>query len=185
MHIAHDCIRFHLPHHLAETTYSCGAAAVRCVAEYFGFGPTTEAAWRKLLLTNSTHGTPPSHIVRCLNQFKLKVVARKNLQLEQLVDAVDRGCPVICPIQAWGTYYQYRKIDSGHYVVLIGYDDRNFYFEDSSIRRARGWITQAKFLNRWHDTDMYGTYFNQSGLIIECRSQPVRECRLFKAIEIV
>jgi len=178
-----EFIHFNVPHHRAETSYSCGAAAVRCLAEYYGFGPKGEAAWRKILNTNHD-GTTPKNIVCSLRSFGLKVLVRKNLQIEELISSLDGGWPVICPIQAWGNYRTYRNINSGHYVVVIGYDNRNLYFEDSTLRRSRGWMTQIKFFNRWHDTDMYGNYFNQSGLIIKCPWEPVKDYKLFVIQEI-
>jgi predicted double-glycine peptidase len=41
--------------------------------------------------------------------------------------------------------------EAGHYVVVIGIDDRNIYVEDPSLLGSRGVIPQVEFLKRWHD----------------------------------
>jgi uncharacterized protein YvpB len=41
----------------------------------------------------------------------------------------------------------------GHFIVAIGYDDQNFYFEDPSLAGRRGFIPIAEFDQRWHEDD--------------------------------
>ena len=40
---------------------------------------------------------------------------------------------------------------NGHYMVVIGIDNQNVYFEDPAILGSRGYITDQEFLDRWHD----------------------------------
>jgi predicted double-glycine peptidase len=182
--IDQEVIKCHLPHFRAKSPSSCGAASVLSLAIYYGFGPQAEAPWRKILGTDEW-GTPPRHIVRSLRHFGLSVSVRKNLQVEELTENLDKGYPIICPIQAWGSYEKIRNIDSGHYVIVIGYDDKNLYIEDSHLKRTRGWISKLKFFNRWHDTDFYGEYLCQMGMIIKCPWKPVKEYRLFKMTDLI
>jgi len=41
--------------------------------------------------------------------------------------------------------------EDGHYVILIGTDAENLYFEDPSLLGSRGVIARTKLLERWHD----------------------------------
>ena len=80
-----------------------------------------------------------------------------NVSLEQLRQHLDQGRPVIVLIQAWAdrhlTLRQWRNnYDDGHYVVLIGYEGVELYFEDpASFHRT--WLRENEFLARWHDRD--------------------------------
>ena len=41
--------------------------------------------------------------------------------------------------------------EDGHYMVVIGLDADNIYFEDPAMLGTRGMIPRQEFLSRWHD----------------------------------
>jgi predicted double-glycine peptidase len=66
---------------------------------------------------------------------------------------------VIVALQAWPT----RAVPSwrqdwedGHYVVVVGVDRDRIYVMDPSVHTGYGYLTRAKFLERWHDYDVEG-----------------------------
>ncbi len=136
-----------------STGYSCGAAALQAVLAHWG---TSEREDRLITRLRSTpqNGTHPSDIVRVAREFGLRADLREGLGLEDLESALAQGTTVIVDLQAWrekedrpwsGTW------DDGHYMVLLGTDDQNLYFEDPSLLGSRGCIPREEFLERWHD----------------------------------
>ena len=61
---------------------------------------------------------------------------------------------VIVDLQAWRdrTDLPWTETwDDGHYMVLLGMDGENLYFEDPSLLGSRGTIPRSEFIDRWHD----------------------------------
>jgi uncharacterized protein len=87
--------------------------------------------------------------------------------------AHDHPIPVIVDIQAWredrDTAWPDRW-DDGHYVVVIGMDERNVYFEDPSLEGQQGRIPRKEFVDRWRDyegeTPETGRKYIRSGILI-------------------
>jgi predicted double-glycine peptidase len=81
-----------------------------------------------------------------------------NMTMNDLELFVNRGTPVIVLIQAWRGEEDMDKEwadlwDDGHYVVVIGVDEKYVYFEEPSILGGIGYIPKAEFMDRWHDYD--------------------------------
>jgi predicted double-glycine peptidase len=80
--------------------------------------------------------------------------------------------PVIVLIQAWKddddtTPYPI-NFENGHYVVAIGFDNQNIYFEDPWIHGSITYMRKIDLIDRWHgntdepvDRHIYG-----SGIIV-------------------
>jgi uncharacterized protein YvpB len=86
---------------------------------------------------------------------------------------------VIVLVQAWADRYLTasewrRNFDDGHYVVVVGYDEQNLYFEDpASFHRT--WLKKKEFLARWHDQDpATGEKLMQAGMVL-LGGEPVRK----------
>jgi hypothetical protein len=116
-------------------------------------------------MTNSTaeNGTLPSAIVQTASNLGVSAVIKENMTLEDLQMYVIQGTPVIVYAQAWknnATNNQNWTDDqnNSHYMVVIGIDTTNVYFEDPAILGSRGYIPDQEFLDRWHDT-----YVNSTG----------------------
>lgn len=93
--------------------------------------------------------------------------AQHNMPIETLKEYLEIGIPVICAIQAHGEKKDYSDRDSGHYVVAIGYDSRNIYFEDPMLKEnSRGFLSTKEFLKRWIDEDIDGWKYDNFGIAI-------------------
>jgi predicted double-glycine peptidase len=183
--IGRDHIYVHLPHYQLLSNSSCGAATLRSIGSYWGFGPKKESDWKKILGTNEYGGTPPKSIVRTLRDFGLSVKIESDMDFDNLIYNVQQGWPVICPIQAWGIRRSYRNTMCCHWISVIGCDDKNLYCEDSYVMtKARGYISIDKFLTRWHDLDMYGKYWYRLGMVVKADWSPMRVQKLYRAAEI-
>ena len=140
-----------------STTYSCGASALQAVLMYWG-REYLETELMERLHTDPDNGTNPRDIVRVASEEGLRAELADHQTLDDLKAAVDAGHPVIIACQAWREGDDLQKPwsevwDSGHYMVVIGMDDRNVFFEDPSMLGSRGIIPRAEFEERWHDVD--------------------------------
>jgi uncharacterized protein len=56
------------------------------------------------------------------------------------------------PNESWSDDY------GGHYMMVIGFDDNNVYFEDPYTLGSRGFVSRQKFQERWHNIQGFGTF---------------------------
>jgi len=136
-----------------STGYTCGASALQAVLAHWG---TQEREDRLAARLHSTPeaGTHPLEIVRVAREFGLTADLREGLELSDLQTALVAGTTVIVDLQArrdrtdlpWTETW-----DDGHYMVLLGMDGENLYFEDPSLLGSRGTIPRSEFIDRWHD----------------------------------
>ena len=149
--------------------FTCGAAAFQAVCSYFGVGPDDPDEFVTILKTNAKTGTKPKEIIQWAKNFGLHAEFVPKMSVDQLNAYFDAGRPVICSMQAYGgtkkrqEQYTAKKdgkyLDlDGHFIVAIGYDDMNFYFEDPSLAGRRGFIPIDEFDGRWHDKEVSGPY---------------------------
>ena len=151
--IPRGAVRAPLPCVVQRTDHTCGAAAVLAVSRYFGVGPATEAAVVRDMGFGLL-GSDPAHLVRALRRYRLRFAEHRGMTDAALRAALDRGFPVIVMLQAWGDRARYRDHwRDGHWVVVIGYDQRGVYFEDPIIEGARGFVTYTALADRWHDLE--------------------------------
>ena len=161
-----DSIKVPLQSVRQTKTFSCGNAALRSIFQYYGVGPEEEKKFIAMMNSNERDGTLPAHIVVTAREYGLCVKQRHNLTIPKLKKILDQERPVICPIQAYGSKRYYDKHQSGHYVVAIGYDKENIYFEDPVLKGRRGYLSYEDFNDRWHDKDANGTLYDHYGIII-------------------
>ena len=162
--ICRGAIKVPLPNVQQLKNYTCGAASFQAVCCYFGVGPTDPDEYAKLLKSDPKNGTKPEEIVQWARNFGLDAQYVVNMTDAELKRHLDAGRPVICSMQAYApnekreTQYtaksrgHYLDLD-GHYIVAIGYDNKNFYFEDPSLAGRRGFIPIKEFGDRWHEND--------------------------------
>lgn len=156
MAIPSGAVRIPVPDTRQQTGYTCGAAALRAVCEYFGVGPRTEREFAADMKMSSA-GADPEHLIRALKKYGLNYKPFHRMSLRGLKSSVDRGRPVIMMLQAWGAtkknpWPSYRRDwGDGHWVVAIGYDDDGAFFEDPSLRTVRGFMGFDELKERWHD----------------------------------
>lgn len=174
--IPRDAVKINLPKVEQTKPYSCGAAVLRAVCDYFGVGPDDESGFINLLKTNS-NGTMPSDIVRVARGLGLHAFMRQHMTIDSLKSRLEKRIPVICAVQAWGDPDNYDEEWNGHYVVAIGYDDERIYFEDPIMDRHRGFLTYQQFLDRWHDTDREGNKCVRLGISVWRTAPPEKPQR--------
>jgi predicted double-glycine peptidase len=143
-----------VPYVRQSTNYTCGAAALQAVLARWGIDEREDRLIARLHSTPE-NGTHPADIVRVARDFGLRAELREALTLDDLKDALDRDVTAIVDLQAWRVEEDRRPWtelwDDGHYMVLIGMDGKNLYFEDPSLLGSRGFIPRQEFLDRWHD----------------------------------
>ena len=155
---------FNMPDTRQSTEYSCGAAALQAVLGYWG-RDIGEEDIMELLNTDPESGTYPDDIIRVANQMGLEAKYRENLTLADIETSLRDGVPIMVDCQAWRSVSEYNEswsdeLGNGHWMVVIGLDKNNVYFEDPYILGSRGFMTRQEFLERWHnirgldDTDM-------------------------------
>lgn len=158
-----------------STIYSCGAAALQAVLMYWGV-EYREDELMEMLGTDPEQGTHPESIVRVARELGFEAELREGMTLEDLSRLVGEGVPVIVDCQAWreGDQPPWRDTwEDGHYMVVIGIDSENVYFEDPSALGSRGFIPRDEFLERWHDYEAGGRQFLQAGIVIRgARPEP-------------
>jgi predicted double-glycine peptidase len=147
-------------------SYSCGASSLQAVLHYWGID-AREGVLIGELGTSEEAGTSPDALVRVAQSYGLSAGLRTNLTLDDLAQANSERVPVIVACQAWRDESEaslpWESVwESGHYMVVIGIDDENVYFEDPSLLGTRGIIPRDEFLSRWHDYEGKPPFGNSS-----------------------
>jgi uncharacterized protein len=156
--------------------YSCGAASLQAVFNYWGID-RREGVLMEELGTSEETGTPPESLVRVARAHGLDAELRTFLTISDLEAANRNKTPVIIACQAWSDVSPAnlsweKDWEDGHYMVVIGIDRENVYFEDPSLLGTRGVIPRGEFVSRWHDYEgpsPYGpnsTAYYQAGIFI-------------------
>jgi predicted double-glycine peptidase len=155
--IAEGAIKVPVPAIEQPDDYSCGAAALLSVCSYYGVGPRKLARLKRELRTDPVQGTDYHNMIRYAESLGLEVRWKAAMTTEELDEHLRQGRPVICSIQAYSddpmAYNDPRYNRDGHYVVAIGLDRDNYFFMDPSLRRRRGFLPRAEFVQRWHDNE--------------------------------
>jgi predicted double-glycine peptidase len=166
--IPSGAIKVLLPHVEQPDSISCGAAAMMSVCNFYGVGPLRIKDFKSDLHTNQA-GTTYRNMASFARKLGLEVAVEHSettppMTLDRLQDYLTQGKPVICSIQAYATptkvYDDPTSNEDGHYVVAIGFDDKNVYFMDPSINwrndksaPRRGFLSKEEFVKRWHDNE--------------------------------
>lgn len=165
-----DAVKIHLPSVRQSHNYDCGAAALRAVCEFFKVGPDDHDEFIKACKTGTKHGTDVHDLIRAASSFGLNTKPMEGMSLDQLTSFVDMGRPVIVCMQAWDETPEkkknYKKLESGHYVVVIGHDNNSIYIEDPVFEGSRGILPRKEFEKRWHDKDGDGKQYHHFGLVL-------------------
>lgn len=155
------------------TTYSCGAAALQSVFQFYGVDLSEEAI-AELVCTTKRDGTHYQNIVMVAKSKGFKVDAKQNMDVSDLENNISDGIPTIVQLQAWPDHRQagdgwQDENKSGHFVVVIGFDESNLYFEDPmSVQRT--YLPKGEFERRWHDV-ADGSKLNRIGITIIGKSK--------------
>ncbi len=159
-------IKVPVPNVQQTTNFSCGAAATQSVCCYFGVGPEEQDDYMEKLKVEPNGGTAPDDIVKFCKDHGLNAKAITNMTIDDLIGHVGKGKPVICAMQAYGTKKDYKNRNSGHYVIAIGYDKKNIYFEDPMSTGRRAFLSIDEFTERWYDYDKHQNEFKHLGIVV-------------------
>lgn len=134
------------------TNSSSGATCLQAVLAYYG---TDKSVVDLINQTNSTENeTTPDNIAKTALNSGFNAEVKENMSLPELQQNINQGTPTIIVCQAWKntTASNWTEDqDDVHYLVVIGIDNENVYFEDPAILGSRGFIPIPEFLERWHD----------------------------------
>jgi hypothetical protein len=138
-----------------STEYSCGAAALQAVLSHWG-KDLDEKELIKLLHTSPETGTYVGGIVRVARMLGFQAELHEHITLSELHEALERGESVIVCGQAWRSREESDKSiqedwEDGHYIVVLGMDEKYVYYQDPFIRRGKGFVTHQKFDESWHN----------------------------------
>jgi predicted double-glycine peptidase len=132
--------------------YSCGAASMQAVLCYWSLD-AFETDLRLYLNTTPVHGTYPWDMVRVAEDLGLEAEWKDNLTIADLEASLRDGVPVIIdgqrfrePNKTWEESWA-----AGHYMVVIGVDDRSVYLEDPAVLGVRLVMDRDEFMQSWHD----------------------------------
>jgi predicted double-glycine peptidase len=152
-----------VPVRLQSTDYSCGAAALRAVLDYWGIDET-EAAVVRQLGTDAVAGTRPAEIVAVARKLGLAVEERHGATWEDLRHSLSLGCPLLAPVQMHG---------GGHWVVIAGVDARGVHLMDPASGAVT--VSSEAFAAAWHDRDVDGQEYLHYAIAVGRPPVPVRE----------
>lgn len=145
--------------------YDCGASALQSIFAYYGIDIREEILMKKLK-TTKRYGTKINNIKEVALGYGFKVDI-KEMDLDMLKNYIKQKTPVILLLQAWSdkkVNYKKNK-DNGHYVVAIGYDKNNFYFEDPySVLRT--YLSFEELNERWHDRQTVKGLLRNIGIVV-------------------
>lgn len=149
--------------------YSCGAGAVQAVMAYYGLD-FRESQLIDSLKTDKDDGTLVKDIVKFLYSQGFSADVKEYMTKTELFSYIDKDIPVIVLIQAWGKEEDFSNNyrdswDDGHFVVAIGYTDKDVIFSDPSMFNT-GYIPISEFMERWHDYDEGETKTFHLGLAV-------------------
>jgi hypothetical protein len=115
--------------------------------------------------TNSEVGTHPENIVKGVRALGLQAEMRENVTVDDLREFTSFGNPVITLGQVWRSSQGKAMSveddwDSGHYIVVLGVDKDNVYFQDPYLRMGKGFAPCPHFEAHWHQA-MGGDFSNR------------------------
>lgn len=141
-----------------------GIAAVQSVLAYYGEDMKEETLIDKLIDSNTEY-IEQSYIVSLGNMISFFMAKRfqivaKNMNINDLINYINQGIPVIMMIQAWGKNPDYSdEWNSNHYVVAIGYNKTNIIFMDPHSY-VLGTLGHRQLMERWHGRNDLEKYVN-------------------------
>ncbi|MFA5070880.1 MAG: cysteine peptidase family C39 domain-containing protein [Candidatus Pacearchaeota archaeon] len=112
--------KFH--YHKQETEYTCGAASLKMILEYFGI-EKTEKELMKMLKTNEVRGSLTKDFFPVLKKLKLNYLVKSNATIRELKKFQKQGYMIIVCY-----YLPEEKCD--HYAVLRKIDFRFIHLFD-------------------------------------------------------
>jgi uncharacterized protein len=160
-----------VPYVIQPSNYTSGPTSLQAVLAYYGSNTNLD---KLINMTNSTpeNGTLPKNIAQTASNLGFNANIKQNMSLVDLQQYIIQGTPVIVDAQAWkdnatNTQNWTDDQNNSHYMVVIGIDNENVYFEDPAVIGSRGYIPNQEFLNRWHDSYQVATGNNSTNNVTD------------------
>lgn len=156
------------------TDHTCGVAAVQSILVYYGFFTREDILEKEL---QAEDFASIKEITRYMSAQGFKVTQHHAMSLADLKNTIDRKLPLLVALQAWAdsgtTLEQYKNMwDSGHWVLVIGYDNKNIYVMDPSTAGNYAFVPTDEFMVRWHDQAL-GEKLTRFGMTFEYHAPAV------------
>jgi predicted double-glycine peptidase len=149
-----------------ETDFSCGPAALLAVLRYWGVDEGNEEHdLYGELHTTSVEGTEGGPMAAVARSRGLTAFAAAGAQRSDLEAALSEGGTVILNVQAPDPSDDPDDVDDGHFVVLMGADERGAYVMDPSLEGAYGFLSWPALEQRWHDLTRAGALV-EGGVVV-------------------
>lgn len=155
--------------HKQEKPYSCGPAALKAALEGLGKS-VSEQKIRQQAGTDPVDGTDVSGVAQAAHQPGVQPKVRHPMSLAELLGEVDQGHPVVCDIQDHGNPEDFKKDESGHYVVAKDHEDGKIEFHDPYEGRERE-LPLQEFSARWHDEEPGGRKTERFGVALHKQAE--------------
>lgn len=139
--------------------YECGVACVQTILGTRGL-KSNRLSLKKKLGTNRSYGTLSGNIKNLLRDHGLKTKERFEAKIEDIETELGKGKLCLVAYQAWGKKKYYKKLQSGHYSVVFGFEKDYLWLADPFVkgervryRRGVRKIRKTVFEGRWMDAD--------------------------------
>ena len=126
--------------------YDCGAAAVDCVAQFWGLRPRGPAKF-----SNRVQGMSPDTVEALLRALGLSVLSG-NMTVDDLKHLTRTGRPVLCPVDLYG----------GHWVVVRGVGRGKVHYHCPTD--GPGSMPAKDWAEKWKDVSRGGQEFVRFGI---------------------
>lgn len=139
------------------THYSCGAASLLSVLQYWNKYDEPETELYGPLKTTEKNGTDYANMIAFAQKQGLSAYAEEYVTFEKIEMALRRNETVIVDYQAWPDkpVSNWKETwEEGHYSVVVAMDPDSIYLMDPSIGGGYGYIPRGEFLDRWHDYEV-------------------------------
>lgn len=157
------------------TNWTCGAAAMQAVLAYYGLS-FSEADLALQMGSTPKEGTDHNRMAQFARDRGIGAVVKSNLTLKDLAESIEKGNPPLIEAQAYSDdkTKPYKEMwNSGHYLVVIGLDDKYVYFIDSSAGMKRAFLPIEEFLERWHDLGEKNVKLEHTAILFTGTPKPV------------
>jgi ABC-type bacteriocin/lantibiotic exporter with double-glycine peptidase domain len=144
-------------------SYDCWASAFQAILAYYDI----DVKWRTVIkrVKTTKKWTNIEDIIAVAESYGLQYIS-KTMTITEIKSYINKEIPVLVVLQARTLKNNINREtdwDDGHYVIAIGYDDDNLYFEDpGNFKRTFLWYDEFK--KRWHDIGKNGNIYDHHGI---------------------
>ena len=147
----------------------CGPACWASWARYLGHdGVTPDQVSARTGLRPGYNYSMPAHLIRAARHWGHNLYWRRDLSIDDLRAEIDAGQPCIVLVHYGSLPHDVRydkKYTSGHWLLIIGYDDNNvIYLDPYNTNAEDGTVTMSwhRFLTAWFTNYLDGNSNRQA-----------------------